>query len=265
LPIASAGRTQWRIGFIFQIVDPWRALPLALREGQQARGHVGSRSAPALIPAAPATWFVGVPARAPVARLVVERQAAFRAGALPDPRRVAIGDLGHPETCDPGRRGRGFRGLRHAQRGGEATANHKPLRDFVGTGQCRWRAFRAPRPPARRSAPFRKSRTGRRIDSVHSGWAPAVRGTYLCGKRRARSPSTNGSYDTVMPAAGRPTRRQRIGDLQSPVPTAPLLTPDRPALFGPAQPREEAEAAAPSQPRHTDREFGRWWLGPTTR
>ena len=136
LPIASAGRTQRRVGFIFQIVDLWRAVPLMLREGQQARGHDGSRCAPALIPAAPSTRLLGVPTRAPVARHVIEQQAAFRAGALPDPRRVAIGDLRHTETCDPGRQGRGFRGLRHAQRVGEATANHKPLRGFVETGQC---------------------------------------------------------------------------------------------------------------------------------
>jgi cyanate lyase len=52
--------------------------PLKLREGQQARGHDGSRCAPALIPAAPTTRFLGVPARAPVARHVIEQQAGFR-------------------------------------------------------------------------------------------------------------------------------------------------------------------------------------------
>ncbi len=81
-----------------------RAVPLKLREGQQARGHDGSRCAPALIPAAPATRFLGVPARAPVARHVIEQQAAFRAGALPDPRWVAISDLRHTETCKPSAR-----------------------------------------------------------------------------------------------------------------------------------------------------------------
>ena len=66
--------------------------------------------------------------------MFIELRTAFRAGALPDPRRVAIGELRHTETCKPSAR---WHSLSDRRR--RLPRSARPARAKPASPNCRYR------------------------------------------------------------------------------------------------------------------------------